>query len=265
MLLTYTGRPVLGDGCTGMLGLEKGLASLVLSDLPSGETQAEFDKTPDLPKLWAGIWHCLKEDGIAVLMASSFRFADLLFNSQKEHFRYDLVWHKSLASGFLNAARAPLRAHEFILVFSRVPGIYTPQMSQGASPIHAARRISLSENYGDQSGVSCARKGATDRYPVSVLEFGSLGTSSPNRIHPQQKPVPLLRWLIRTYSRPGELVVDPCAGSGSTGVAATEEGRSFVGWDISSRFGGVAEPVKDAPRDVISLLSELLTGPQVVR
>ena len=228
----------LGDGIDGLCSLEGGSVSLLLSDLPSGETQAEFDTPPDLERFWAAAWHALKPDGVAVLMASSFRFAARVVESQQNHFRYDLVWSKSLATGHLNAKHRPLRAHEFLLVFSRAVGAYHPQMVEGASPIHAARRRAYhGENYGPQTAVTYSRAGATDRYPISVLEFASVGTSSKERTHPQQKPEPLLRWCVRTYSNSDELVVDPYAGSGSTGRAALAEGRRFVGWDSSPRFG----------------------------
>ncbi len=227
----------LGDGLSGLLSLQFGSVALVLSDLPSGETRADFDVAPDLADFWRATWHALRPDGVAVLMASSLRFASRLLASQHHHFRHDLIWSKSLATGHLNAARAPLRAHEFILVFSRRVGTYHPQKLQGASPIHAARRAHNGENYG-QSKATESRAGATDRFPTSVLEFASVGTSSTARRHPQQKPEPLLRWLIRSYSNAGDLVVDPYAGSGSTGAAASAEGRNFRGWDSSPRFGG---------------------------
>lgn len=213
----------------------------MLSDLPSGETRAAFDKAADFTALWPAIWHALAPAGVAVLMASSLRFASRLLASQAQHFRHDLIWSKSLATGHLNAAHAPLRAHEFILVFSRTLGAYNPQMTQGASPIHAARRAHHGENYGPQKRPTESRAGATDRYPTSVLEFASVGTSSKNRRHPQQKPDPLLRYLIRSYSNAGDLVVDPYAGSGSTGRAANAEGRNFHGWDSDGRFGSAED------------------------
>jgi len=228
--------PELGDAIEGLWSLAPGSAALVLSDLPSGETRAAFDVAPDLQRLWPAIWHALRADGVAVLMGSSLRFAARLLESQRRYFRHDMVWHKSLATGHLNAKRAPLRAHEFILVFSRVLPAFNPQMVQGASPIHAARRAHHGENYGPQIRVTTSRAGATDRFPTSVLEFASVGTSSKKRRHPQQKPDPLLAWLIRSYSKPGELVVDPYAGSGSTGDAAAAEGRRFIGWDSCPRF-----------------------------
>lgn len=238
----------LGDGPRGLWSLPEGSVAAVVSDLPSGETRAVFDVAPDLAELWPAIWHALRRDGKAVLMASSLRFASRLLASQGEHFRHDLVWSKSLATGHLNASRAPLRAHEHVLVFSRSVGTFHPQMVEGASPIHAARRAHHGENYGPQTRVTHSRAGATDRFPTSVLEFSSVGTSSRERVHPQQKPVPLLRWLIRSYTDPGDLVADPFAGSGSTGEAAEAEGRRFRGWDSSPRFGVGSSTVRRGSR-----------------
>lgn len=231
---------MLSDGVVGLHTLDPGSASLVLSDLPSGATRAAFDTPPNLPDMWEAIWHVLRPDGVALLMASSFRFAASLLDSQKQHFRCDLVWSKSLATGHLNASRTPLRAHEFILVFSRKLGTFNPQMLHGASPIHAARRAHNGENYGKSRNTS-SRAGATDRFPTSVLEFASVGTSSKSRTHPQQKPEPLLRWLVRSYSNPDDLVVDPYAGSGSTGIAAVTESRRFQGFDLCSRFAPIQQ------------------------
>lgn len=98
----------LGDGPHGLRSQRSGCAALVLSDLPSGETRADFDTAPDLAELWPAIWHALRPNGIAVLMASSLRFAARLMTSQVQHFRHDLIWSKSLATGHLNAARAPV-------------------------------------------------------------------------------------------------------------------------------------------------------------
>lgn len=215
---------------------------LVLSDLPSGETQAAFDRRPPLDDLWAAVWHVLKPDGWVVFMASSLRFASQLYESQPRAFRYDLIWQKSIATGFLNAKLRPLRAHEFILVFSRRLGVYTPQMTEGATPILRGRVHEIgSENYGRRSrvvGRVLPVRVATDRYPRSVLTFRSVPNSGRVRVHPQQKPEELLRWLVRTYSERGDLVADPFAGSGSTGRAAASEERRFIGYDKSPRFGG---------------------------
>ncbi len=200
----------LRDGIEGLLSLDKRSAQLVLSDLPSGETQAEFDRRPDLRHLWHGVWHALEPAGIAVFMASSLSFASDLMRSSP-FYRYDMVWKKSLPTGFLNAKNRPLRAHEFVLVFWREEGFYEAQMSEGHVPISSnhlgtarTRRpaVRVGENYGKLARSTPSRVGATDRYPTSVLTFGSVPTSSKDRTHPQQKPDDLLRHLIRTHCAP---------------------------------------------------------------
>lgn len=226
----------LGDGVAGLRGLQAGSVGLVLTDPPSGETQAEFDVKVDLSALWEAAAGALRPDGAAVVFASSLAFAAEVRASCARQFRYDLIWEKTLATGHLNARRQPLRAHEFILVFCRQSVRYVPQMSGGHGPIHRAHRTSHGENYGAFTRATDSRAGATDRYPRSVLRFAGVGTSSKQRRHPQQKPVPLLRWLIRTYSKPSDVVVDPFAGSGSTLEAAAAEGRQGIGWDTSPRF-----------------------------
>lgn len=236
------GSVLLGDGIAELARLEPGSVDLLLSDLPSGATRHAYDKRPDLSAFWEATWSALRADGAAVLMASSMVFANALVASQPTRFRYDMIWHKSLATGFLNARKRPLRAHEFILVFSRAEPPYIPQMLTGATPIHDARRASHGANYGAMSKATRTRLGAVDRYPVSVLPFASVGTSSRERVHPQQKPVDLLRYLLRTYSRQGGLVVDPFAGSGSTGEACAIEGRRFRGWDLNPKFGADIPP-----------------------
>ena len=235
----------LGDGIDGLLSLAAGSAALILSDLPSGETAAEFDRRPDLVAFWRAAWRAVGPQGQIVLMASSIRFASALIASEPRRFRYDIVWEKSLAVGFFNARHRPLRAHEFVLVFFVKKGTYHPQMIRGAGPIHANSReraerstLVVTESYGKAKSVrGVARAGATDRYPRSVVRFGSIPTSTSERTHPQQKPVALLRMLVRQYSNPGDMVIDPFAGSGSTGEAALAEGRRFRGWDSSLRFG----------------------------
>ena len=229
--------PILGCGIEGMRGIY-GDAALVLSDLPSGETEAAFDNPPDLASFWGATWQALRPDGVAVLMASNLRFASAVIASQPKAYRYDLIWHKTVATGFLNAKKRPLRAHEFVLVFTRKRATYNVQMEQGFEPIHLTNPggAPKSENYGAYRTLGL-RSGATDRYPRSVLRFNSIGQRDKVRMHPQQKPEPLLRWLVRTYSNPGDLVLDPFAGSGSTGRAALAEGRRFIGWDSDVRFG----------------------------
>ena len=228
-------RVVLQDGIQALESMHKGSVRLILTDLPSGETRAKFDRKVDMDRFWPAAWDALHPSGTIVVFASSLRFASEIISHRLSAFKYDLVWSKSLATGFLNAHERPLRAHEFILVS---PGAtYHPQMMQGASPIHKARRHSHGENYNQITQQTDSREGATDRFPTSVLEYSTVGTSSAKRTHPQQKPLPLLRWLIRTYTNEMDTVVDPFAGSGSTGDAAIQEGRRYYCCDRDPRFG----------------------------
>ena len=230
---------VLGDGIDGLSRLNAGSVSLLLSDLPSGETRADFDRPVDLERFWPAAWRAVKPGGVVVLLASRMLFAADLVASQRKAFRYDLVWAKTIAGGFLNAHLRPLRAHEYVLVFSLERSTYNPQMRTGLGRLHSNKgRKGSGENYNKTArGSGVSRAGATDRHPWSILPFASVGTTSPERKHPQQKPVPLLRWCVRTYSNPGELVADITAGSGATERAASAEGRRFIGWDLDPRFG----------------------------
>lgn len=231
--------PILSCGLAGLESLEPGSVALVLSDLPSGETAADFDQQPDLPRLWDATWQALAPTGCAIFMASSLRFAMALVDSQPDAFRYDLIWEKSLATGHLNAHGRPLRAHEFILVFARGNTTFNPQFVETGVPISSVGVgcSTGSENYGAMKQRAISRAGATDRHPRSVLHFASVATRSEYRTHPQQKPHDLLCCLVRQYSNRDELVVDPFAGSGSTLEAAEAEGRRTLGWDINERFG----------------------------
>jgi site-specific DNA-methyltransferase (adenine-specific) len=223
-----------------MLALERGSVDMVLCDLPSGETNARFDKPVSLPLFWTACSHCLKRSGTVAIMASSFRFAAEVYESQRKFFRYDLIWSKSTATGFFNSKKMPLRSHEFVLIFCLGKSFtYNPQMVETGVPIakNSTRGRAHGENYGPKDNCAgISRVGATDRFPRSVWEINSLGVRHPERTHPQQKPEELFQRLILTHSNPGEIVVDPCAGSGTTERAAFSTGRRSLCWDIEERF-----------------------------
>lgn len=221
-----------GDGIAGMHALDRGSAALVFCDLPIGKTRAEFDRLPDLDQWFDAAWHCLRPTGAIVVMVADLGLAGRI--SLREHYRYDLVWEKSVATGFFLARKRPLRAHEHLLVFFRKQGVYNPQMVEVGRPINAAQRpagVGAGANYGAHTKAGSSRAGATNRYPRSVLHAPSVGTSSVARVHPQQKPPQLCEWVVRTFTDPGDLVVDPCAGSGSALRAADTCGRRSIGWE----------------------------------
>jgi DNA modification methylase len=237
----------LGDGIKGMSQLCPGSVDLVLTDLPSGSTRAPFDTQVDLGAFFDALWRCLSPTGIAIMMASDLRYAAKV--SAFPHYRYDLVWEKGRATGFFAAKQRPLRCHEFVLVFYRAAGTFVPQMTSGHAPINANKRQgSHGANYGGQGKAVRSRAGATTRYPRSVIATGTVGTTCPTRTHPQQKPQSLLCWLVRSYTRPHDLVVDPFAGSGSTGVACATLDRQFLGWEIDPTVHATATYYYDCVR-----------------
>ena len=224
-----------GCGLAGLRSLDPGSVDLVWCDLPSGETRAHFDTPIDLAEFWPAAWACLKPAGAVVLMASSLRFAAEVIASEPKAYRYDVVWEKSRATSFLNVNRQPLRCHEFALVFARGQTVYNQQRTTGHSPATDGGRKAFGVSGGNYGATGAPRyvPGSTERAPRSVLRFATI--DGPERRHPQQKPIPLLQWVVRTYTNPGELIADPCAGSGSMGVAAIGDGREFIGWDFEPK------------------------------
>lgn len=157
-------------------------------------------------------------------------------------FRYDLVWNKVLTSGFLNAKRMPLREHEQLAVFYKKLPTYNPQFTEG-KPLHGMGKVSQTKNnnYGyvdSRKNPSRVRNGDTQKYPKSILTFSR--PSSATMLHPTQKPVALLEYLIKTYSNENEVILDNCMGSGSTGVACQNLNRKFIGIELEEKYFEIA-------------------------
>lgn len=208
---------------------------LVCSDLPYGTTQCSWDSVIDLPSLWAELLRVTKENAAIVLTAAQ-PFTSQLVMSKPDLFRYDWVWEKGNATGFFNAKKMPLRAHESVLVFYRKLPTYNPQITSGHVRKSAKKKVVNSEVYG--KALKNNDYDSTDRYPRSVQFFKS--DKQKANYHPTQKPVDLMRYLIRTYSSAGETVLDCTMGSGTTGVAALAEGRSFIGIELSEIYFNAA-------------------------
>lgn len=174
---------------------------MVLCDLPYGTTQSPWDSILPFDLLWSSYERIIKENG-AILLFAKAPFDKVLGASNLKLFRYEWIWEKNKATGHLNKSLMPLQAHENILVFYKRPPIYNPQMSQGHKPMHSAVSNHNSKVYG--TGVSSfTEAGSTERYPRSVLYFPVVNNDDPERIHPNQKPVPLCEYLIRTYTNRG--------------------------------------------------------------
>lgn len=209
---------------------------LVLSDLPYGTTECSWDSVIDLPSLWAELLRVTKENAAIVLTAAQ-PFTSQLVMSKPDLFRYDWVWEKGNATGFFNAKLMPLRAHESVLVFYRKLPTYNPQKTSGHPLKTAKKKVVNSECYGKD--ISLPSYSSTERYPRSVQFFKS--DKQKANYHPTQKPVDLMRYLIRTYSNAGDIVLDCTMGSGTTGVAAVLEARSFIGIELSKNHFDTAK------------------------
>lgn len=214
-----------------------GKYDLLLTDSPYYTTNLAFDKAPPIDyerEFWPEAWRVLKPNGAVVMFAADLFTVDLIL-SQRANYRYRLVWCKTMGTGFLDAERRPLRAHEDVLVFCRKPSewTYNPQKTPG-KPFYQKRQKGTDANHYGESRTGCTDNATGERHPLSFLHFGSEPTAG--RLHPTQKPLDLMRWLVRTYSNPGDTVLDCFAGSGSTLAACLLEGRNPVGCELDTEF-----------------------------
>ena len=206
---------------------------LILCDLPYGTTRNSWDEVIPFDKLWAQYNRIIKDNG-AILLFAQGKFYVNLVNSNMKMFRYDLVWDKELVSGFLNAKRMPLRRHEQVAVFYKHLPTYNPQFTQG-KPLHSKgtsykEKELTNNNYGDFKATDDDRAGSTEKYPTSIMKFQKPHPSV--CVHPTEKPVALLEYLVKTYTNEGDVVLDNCMGSGSTGVACQNTNREFIGMEL---------------------------------
>lgn len=216
-----------GDCLELMKEIPDGVIDLVLCDLPYGTTQNRWDSVIDLRHLWREYRRVLKPDGAVVLTAQGVFTAKLIL-SNEEWFKYKLVWEKSKPTNFLNAKKQPLRKHEDVCVFYGKQPTYNPQMSEGRAYSKGVRKNQLTGSYGDFEPVLVQSEGG--RYPTDVVYFKTAESERERTVwHPTQKPVELGRYLIRTFSKEGDIVLDNAFGSGSFLVAAAIENRKFVG------------------------------------
>jgi len=198
---------------------------LILCDLPYGTTQNKWDSVISLERLWEQYRRVLKTSGAVVLTAQGLFTAKVIL-SNEAWFKYKIVWEKSKPTNFLNAKKQPLRKHEDICVFYAKPPVYHPEMSPGVPYDKGVRKSQLSGSYGDFLPARVQSGG--ERYPTDVVYFKTAESEGPVW-HPTQKPVELGRYLVRTFTDPGALVLDNAFGSGSFLVAAALEGRRYVG------------------------------------
>ena len=207
---------------------------MILCDLPYGTTACEWDNVLPLDELWKHYKRLLKEDGVVVLTASQ-PFTTDLINSNRDWFRYEIIWNKTFGKDPFATGKRFQKAHENICVFYNKQPIFNPQHTKG-KPYKDIRKKEI------QPGTQYQKKNVpiiNDGYRnlISVLEF-----KNPNfeGMHPTQKPVSLFRYLIKTYTNEGELVLDNCIGSGTTAVACKQANRNFIGIELSREYVDIA-------------------------
>ena len=233
-----TARVIHGDCLEVMRQFPDGYFDCVCTDPPYGTTALAFDQIPiDWPAWWAEIHRVTKETGVIVCFAADLFTVDLI-QSNRKNYRDRLVWEKTMPTGFLDANRRPLRAHEDVLIFARrfKGSTYNPQKTAGEAYGKPARS---SANHYSASQNILSENPTGERHPLSVLKFAN---GNGNRdFHPTQKPEDLLMWLVSSYSLPGDKILDPFMGSGTTGAAALKLGRQFVGIELDEQYYKIAK------------------------
>lgn len=216
-----------GDCLELMRDIPDGSVDMILCDLPYGTTQNKWDSVIPFEPLWEQYWRVLKRNGAVVLTAQC-PFDKSLGASQIQHLKYEWIWFKTQATGHLNAKKQPMKTHENVLVFYREQCVYNPQIvKKDPANIRPVGRRAPSDNYGKFNEYAERGIPLDMRYPKSIEVFPNTNHGE-RGLHPTQKPVALFEYLIKTYTNPGETVLDNCAGSGTTAIAALNCGRGYI-------------------------------------
>ena len=246
------------DCLEGMKHIPDGSIDAIICDLPYGVLNSEsegggWDSLIPFEPLWEQYLRVAKPNAAIVLFCQGMFTAQLMM-SQPKLWRYNLIWDKSVKSGFLNANRMPLRIHEDIAVFYEQLPTYNPQMLKGE--IHrrncgtGKKDKATNRCYGEYKNTPSTI--SDEMFPTSIINI-SKGNSPEVWIHPTQKPVDLLRYLIRTYSNEGDTILDNCMGSGTTAVACIKEKRHFIGFELNKQYYDKAYKRIDAAKRQLTL------------
>lgn len=219
-----------GDCLEVMKNIPDKSIDLVLTDPPYQITACAWDSIIPLQPMWKELKRITKPNSAIVLMAHQ-PFTSMLICSNLEMYKYNWVWKKNKSTGFFNAKKQPLRALEDICVFYTKPCVYNPQRTTGHKPVNTFTKHTTDGETVGKTKLGISGGGQTDRYPTNIIEIPVMNNdgSHGDKVHPTQKPVALMEYLIKTYSNEGMTVLDFCAGSGTTGVAAKNLNRNFIG------------------------------------
>ena len=222
-----------------MKTIEDNSIDAIITDPPYGTTACKWDSVIDFELMWEQLNRIIKPNGAIVLFGSE-PFSSALRMSNIKSYRYDLIWRKSQLAGFLNANRMPLKKHENMSVFYKKLPTYNPQKTIG-KPYDKTKYNGQTLNENVIGKYTSKRdKNNGDRYPTSVLDF-SQDWSRQQQKHPTQKPIALMEYLIKTYTNENETVLDFTIGSGSTGVAAKQTNRNFIGIEQEEKYFNIAQ------------------------
>lgn len=230
-----------GDCLEVMKDIPDKSVDMILCDLPYGTTACKWDNVIPFEPLWEQYNRIIKDNGAIVLFGSQ-PFTSMLISSNIKNFKYEWIWEKQKASNFMGAKYQPMKYHENILVFGKSRVNYNPIMWKcDESKIDKRKTINQPKyskeiHYGNINGSRKKDNGL--RYPKSILKFDR---SVNNNLHPTQKPVELLEYLIKTYTNENNIVLDNCMGSGSTGVACINTNRNFIGIELDENYFNIAK------------------------
>jgi site-specific DNA-methyltransferase (adenine-specific) len=226
----------LGDCLEVMKQIPDKFVDAIICDLPYGTTACKWDSVIPFEPLWAQYKRIIKDNGAIVLTAAQ-PFTSALVLSNPKWFKYEWIWNKKKPSNFLNANRTPLMNHESVLVFYKSFGIYNPQMTIGKTRTKGGKKYANNGCYGNYNETE---KVSYNKYfPKSIVEISN--AQQKGKVHPTQKPVELMEYLVKTYTNDGDTILDNCMGSGTTGVACKNLNRKFIGIEQDPSYFEIAK------------------------
>lgn len=227
-----------GDCLEIMKDIPDGSVDMILCDLPYGTTACKWDTIIPYEPMWAQYERVIKDNGAIVLTATQ-PFSSALVMSNPKLFKYEWVWYKNLRTGFAQAKRQPMKAHELVLIFYKKPPVYNPIKVKRTTAKAGNKTKKFGSVYNDVYYDVNTDNQSDYVHPHDVLEIKAIhGTEI--RYHNTQKPVALFEYLIRTYSNEGCVVLDNCIGSGTTAIAAINTNRNFIGIEMEQEYVDIA-------------------------
>ena len=230
-----------GDCMERLRGLPDGSVDMVLTDPPYGTTACKWDAVIPFAPMWEQLKRLTKKNG-AVVMTASQPFTSALVMSNVKMFKYELIWKKQQGTSPGIAKYRPMPAHENVVVFGDGKTTYNPEMRQGFAPwkrVETGKKLENEHGYGYKNSEGFIKEGGTERYPLSHIDIVQ-EKGRGQQVHPTQKPVALMEYLIRTYTNEGQTVLDFTMGSGTTGVACMNTGRNFIGIELDPDYFDIA-------------------------